>query len=59
MFLAHPLDVLVVVHERADALCREAAVARLRSTARAQHLAASLRRLADRLDRRSFAARTA
>ena len=59
MFLAHPLDLLAVAHQRADDLRREAAVARLRSAATAHRLASSLRCLANRLDRRPLAARTA
>ena len=60
MFVAHPLDLLAVAHQRADGLCREAAVARLRRAAGTRHvLAASLRRLANRLDPAPLAARTA
>lgn len=59
MFLAHPLDLLPVAHQRARDLRREAAVARLRSSAGTRHLADSLRRLANRLDPAPLAARTA
>jgi hypothetical protein len=59
MFLAHPLDLLAVAHQRAGDLRREAAVARLRSSAGTRRLAASLRRLANRLDPAPLAARTA
>lgn len=59
MFLAHPLDLLPVAHQQARDLRREAAVARLRSSAGTRHLADSLRRLANRLDPAPLAARTA
>ena len=59
MFLAHPLDLLAVAHQQARDLRREAAVARLRSSAGTRQLAASLRRLANRLDPAPLAARTA
>ncbi|MEP7335357.1 MAG: hypothetical protein ABI717_06210 [Actinomycetota bacterium] len=60
MFIAHPLDLLVVANDRARDLCREASVARLRRAAGSRHvLAASLRRLADRLDPTPLAARPA
>ena len=59
MFLAHPLDLLAVAHQRAGDLRQEAAVARLRSSTGTRQLAASLRRLANRLDPAPLAARTA
>ena len=59
MFLAHPLDLLTVAHQRARELRQEAAVARLRSAAGTRHLADALRRLANRLDPAPFGARTA
>jgi hypothetical protein len=59
MFPAHPLDLLAVAHQQGRDLCREAAVARLRSSAGTRQLAASLRRLANRLDPAPLAARTA
>jgi hypothetical protein len=59
VFLAHPLDLLAVAHHHARDLCQEAAVARRRSSVGTRRFAASLRRLADRLDPAPFATRTA
>ena len=60
MFVAHPLDLLAVAHERARDLCQEAAIARLHNAAGTRNvLAASLRRLANRLDPAPLSARTA
>lgn len=60
MFPSDPLDLLVLAHERARGLRDEAAAARLRSTPGTRRaLAASLRRLANRLDPAPLAPRPA
>ena len=60
MFTSHPLDALVVAHERGRQLCAEAAAERLRGTSGTRRaLALFLRRAADRLDPAPLARRPA
>jgi hypothetical protein len=60
MFTTDPHHVLVLAHERAHRLREEAALERLYIHAGARHVvAASLRRLADRLDAALVAPRPA
>jgi hypothetical protein len=60
MFASDPRDVLAVAHQHADQLRAEPAARRLVSPSGTRRaLAASLRRVADRLDRAAFTPRPA